>query len=397
MLGKRLTSFLLLAAIHLLPTSALAASAVAFDQVAQKFGYCSKPTLHEAKQCAVAYCSKSGGRNCQITDTGTKGGYSAIATGNGQIFSFLTSYADEDMVSFYALNACILKVADCNTLTDKCPATSCKIIAKWKEPDEVVQSQSDNRQQQSQQTSQNAAPDQIKAMINQGHALLSEKRYREAIDTFTQAINVDPNNDDACVGRGLTYVLMAPADYRLALRDINQAISLNPKNGDAFLVRAVMSKRAGSEQNYLKDITKAAQLGNSEARELLNASAGSSVPQAQQTQKPNISAEARQGNQGGQAPMPSNSSGSGGIAGMYWCVAPTFSVGGTINLLPNGAYEVNGAAAGRYKAGRGQVHFDGSLKSWNNGVAQIDKDGNLIFEWTNSEGWKQYFAYRKGS
>jgi len=96
---------------------------------------------------------------------------------------------------------------------------------------------------------------------------------------------------------------------------------------------------------------------------------------------------------GGKTPASSSSS---GLAGMYWCIAPAWSKG-TINLLPNGAYEMNGAGvAGHYKAGRGQVHFDGSLKSWNNGVARIDKDGNLIFEWTNSEGWKQYFAYRKG-
>lgn len=108
-----------------------------------------------------------------------------------------------------------------------------------------------------------------------------------------------------------------------------------------------------------------------------------------------IDYDARADSAGGQTPASSGSSNSSGLAGMYWCIAPTFSVGGTLNLLPNGTYEVNGAKAGRYKAGRGQVRFNGSLKDWNKGVARIE-DGNLIFEWKNSDGPMQYFAYRKG-
>ena len=81
---------------------------------------------------------------------------------------------------------------------------------------------------------------------------------------------------------------------------------------------------------------------------------------------------------------------------MYWCIAPTWSKG-TINLLPNGICEMNGAGgAGRYKTGRGQVSFNGALKDWNKGVARIE-DSNLIFEWKNSDASMQYFAYRKGN
>ena len=92
----------------------------------------------------------------------------------------------------------------------------------------------------------------------------------------------------------------------------------------------------------------------------------------------------------------SNTSNASGLAGMYWCVAPTFSVGGTINLLADGTYEMNGAAGGHYSVVQGQVHFDGTLASWNNGVARLEGT-TMIFEWTSTDGWGQYFAYRKGS
>lgn len=60
----------------------------------------------------------------------------------------------------------------------------------------------------------------------------------------------------------------------------------------------------------------------------------------------------------------------------------------------NGTYEMGGRVAGRYKAGKGQVQFDGALKDWNNGVARIE-NGTLIFEWKNSDGSMQYFAYSR--
>ncbi len=82
------------------------------------------------------------------------------------------------------------------------------------------------------------------------------------------------------------------------------------------------------------------------------------------------------------------------LAGLYWCIAPSWS-SGTIKLLPDGTYQMNGSDAGHYKAESGHIQFDGQLKGWNNGVARIEKD-NLIFKWKDKEGWQQYFAYRKG-
>lgn len=94
-------------------------------------------------------------------------------------------------------------------------------------------------------------------------------------------------------------------------------------------------------------------------------------------------------------PTPAPSAAPSALVGLYWCVAPSWSKG-TIDLLPDGHYRMNGANAGRYTVGRDQVRFDGSLSTWNNGVARIE-NGNLIFEWKNADGAMQYFAYQKGN
>lgn len=84
----------------------------------------------------------------------------------------------------------------------------------------------------------------------------------------------------------------------------------------------------------------------------------------------------------------------GGVAGLYWCVAPSWSKG-TLNLQADGSYQMNGNAAGHYSVSGNEVRFDGQLRSWNNGVGRLE-NGTLIFEWTTPAGAKQYFAYSKG-
>lgn len=89
----------------------------------------------------------------------------------------------------------------------------------------------------------------------------------------------------------------------------------------------------------------------------------------------------------------SSAGAAGGVAGLYWCVAPSWSKG-TINLLADGRYQMNSAPAGRYRVSGNAVRFSGQLRSWNNGVSRLE-NGTLIFEWTTLAGARQYFAYSK--
>lgn len=280
MTSKGFVSFLLLAALHLLPASVLANSAVAVDQAEHRFGYChSKSTLDEAKRCAIANCNKSGGRNCLIMDIGTKGGNSAIAAGGGQLGSFLASYEDEDMVGARAMWDCQQKATGCafeDVQSGQCKKpSSCKIVAKWKEPEEggaaPAQAQAPARSAPPSATHETpAAPSPAKALILKGNELFHEKRFDAALAVYTLATEADPKLDGAWYNRGLARVNMGSASFAAARDDFSKAISLNPKNDRALFHRAMLNKIAGQQQAYLADIKRAAELGNENAKTYLS-------------------------------------------------------------------------------------------------------------------------------
>lgn len=307
MVSKGFVGFLLLLAFHVLPISALAAVAVAVDQAAYKFGYFhSKSTLDEAKRCAVANCNKSGGRNCLITDIGTKGGDSAIAAGSGQLSTFLASYEDESMVGARAMWDCQQKATGCaleDVQSGQCKKpSSCKIVAKWTEPEEggaaPAQAQAPpppapptvSATHETHGTP--VAPSPAKALILKGNELFHEKRFDAALVVYTLATDADPKLDGAWYNRGLARVNMGAANYAAARDDFSKAISLNAKNDRALFHRAMLNKIAGQQQAYLADIKRAAELGNEGAKTYLSkASERVSAAPTPQKAAPTVDAE----------------------------------------------------------------------------------------------------------
>jgi hypothetical protein len=83
-----------------------------------------------------------------------------------------------------------------------------------------------------------------------------------------------------------------------------------------------------------------------------------------------------------------------GVAGLYWCVAPS-GCAGTIDLRPDGSYLMNGRHGGSYSGSRTQVRFTGALSSRNNGIGRLDGD-TMIFDEHQTPNGINYFAYRKG-
>ena len=59
---------------------------------------------------------------------------------------------------------------------------------------------------------------------------------RSAIDHFTQALAVKPNDAEAYFYRGTTYLLLE--DFARAIDDLSKAIKLDPRNDEAFRNRA---------------------------------------------------------------------------------------------------------------------------------------------------------------
>jgi tetratricopeptide (TPR) repeat protein len=71
-----------------------------------------------------------------------------------------------------------------------------------------------------------------RAYYNRGIALNEDKNYNAALNDFSKAISLFPNNADAYFNRALVYRSLGKPEF--ALEDLSRAISLNPKKADPF-------------------------------------------------------------------------------------------------------------------------------------------------------------------
>lgn len=67
---------------------------------------------------------------------------------------------------------------------------------------------------------------------------------------------------------------------------------------------------------------------------------------------------------------------------------------GTIELLPGGSYKYASTRAGRYTVSGATIAFTGRLAAWNGGRATYD-GRTITFEWTRSDGGRNYFVFAK--
>ena len=70
-----------------------------------------------------------------------------------------------------------------------------------------------------------------------GQQYLLEENYEEAIVAFTAAIEIDPKQADAYIGRGDAYILSGETEEHLtqALADYRQVLELDEKSISAYL------------------------------------------------------------------------------------------------------------------------------------------------------------------
>lgn len=68
-----------------------------------------------------------------------------------------------------------------------------------------------------------------------GMQYLTEGNYEEAIVAFSEAIEIDPNNALAYIGRGNAYTGSGDDNLGLALADFQKAVQLDEQNTDAYL------------------------------------------------------------------------------------------------------------------------------------------------------------------
>ncbi len=99
-----------------------------------------------------------------------------------------------------------------------------------------------------------------------GMDFLMGNQYAGAVTAFSQAIEVSPTYLHY-YHRGRAY--MGMEEYQKAIDDFNAAISLNPALKGAYFQRGKAYRKTGARKKGLKDIEKAAELGNGQAKQWL--------------------------------------------------------------------------------------------------------------------------------
>lgn len=108
------------------------------------------------------------------------------------------------------------------------------------------------------------------AISMRGLFLQSSGRNKEAIETYSQSLAIDPDDVFALQGRSGAYQHLL--DYPKAIKDLDAAIQLEPENGCLFNNRAICYEYQGNLDNALRDYNKACKLHPTESRHYLRRS-----------------------------------------------------------------------------------------------------------------------------
>jgi len=94
--------------------------------------------------------------------------------------------------------------------------------------------------------------------IHRGMAYFAESQYANALDDFTSAILLEPDNSKAYYYRGVIYRMLK--DFPASLKDLNKSLELNPFNFDALYARAQVFFHLEDFPQSYEDCTRALNL-----------------------------------------------------------------------------------------------------------------------------------------
>ncbi|MBE9145657.1 tetratricopeptide repeat-containing S1 family peptidase [Planktothrix mougeotii] len=108
-------------------------------------------------------------------------------------------------------------------------------------------------------------PQSYQAYYFQGLTLLDQGETWDAIDSFNQAIELNPNTPEAYFNRGIARTLLAtriiePTRAPNPIEDYTEAIRLNPGFADAYYNRALAYLQLNNKEKAIADFQKAAEL-----------------------------------------------------------------------------------------------------------------------------------------
>ncbi len=108
-----------------------------------------------------------------------------------------------------------------------------------------------------------------KERFAQGIKCEEQGNYKEAVEAYSSAIELDPKYVDAYIKRGKARFALNPIQSLKSRNDFTAAIELDPKNADAYYERALVNFYMIYNEQGTKDMEMAARLGHKGAREWL--------------------------------------------------------------------------------------------------------------------------------
>ena len=106
-----------------------------------------------------------------------------------------------------------------------------------------------------------------KSRFDEGYGYYMAKKYQQAIESYSKAIEADPKYVAAYCGRAVAYGDLG--DYRRAIEDCDKAIKIKPKFPAAYYYRGKFYSLLDDNKRSIKDYKTAARLGEKEAQKLL--------------------------------------------------------------------------------------------------------------------------------
>ena len=108
----------------------------------------------------------------------------------------------------------------------------------------------------------------IKLLTLKADAQHKNRQHYEAITTYSELINLMPNEVDFYAGRGIAYY--GSGEHKHSLADFTKAIELEPNNGYRYASRAYILDAIGEHLQALADYNKAIELDPEDAVSLNN-------------------------------------------------------------------------------------------------------------------------------
>lgn len=109
-----------------------------------------------------------------------------------------------------------------------------------------------------------------KEFKDQGNAFVKEKKYKEALDCYSKAIEIDPKDPILYSNRAAMHINLTQLDE--AIKDADKAIELKPEYGKAYIRKGDALKKKGDEtaalETYKKGLEK--EPGNAQLKQAID-------------------------------------------------------------------------------------------------------------------------------